>query len=68
MLDCVKARALGKGPACKNTPRRPVQQKLVDLDKGGCLRNLLWRIGVTGPRRYTERAEGHGLAHLDFER
>jgi hypothetical protein len=68
MLDGVKARALGKCPACKNAPRRPVQQKLVDLDEGGRLRNLIYRICITGARRDTERAEGHGLTHLDFER
>jgi hypothetical protein len=68
MLNCVKARALGKRPARKNSPRRSVQQKLVDLDEGGRLRNLGWRIGKTGARRHTERAKGHGLTHLDFER
>jgi hypothetical protein len=68
MLNGVKARALGKSPAGKNTPRRPVQQKLVDLDESRCLRNLGRRIGKTGARRDTKRAEGHGLTHLDFER
>jgi hypothetical protein len=68
VLDGMKAGALGKCPAGKNTPRRPVQQKLVDLDESRSLRNLGWRIGVTGAGRDTERAEGHGLTHLDFER
>jgi hypothetical protein len=68
MLDGVKPRAFGECPASKNTPRRPVQQKLVDLDESSGLRNLCRRICVTRPRRHTERTEGHGLTHLDFER
>jgi hypothetical protein len=68
MLDGVKAGALRKCPASKNTPRRPVQQKLVDLDEGRRLWYFGWRICVTGARRHTERAEGHCLTHLDFER
>jgi hypothetical protein len=68
MLDGVKPRAFGECPASKNTPRRSVQQKLVDLDECGGLRSLSWRICVTGARRHTEGAERDGLTHLDFER
>jgi hypothetical protein len=68
MLDGMKARALGECPPSKNTPRRPIQQKLVHLDESGGLRNLSWWICVTGARRHTESAEGHCLTHLDFKR
>jgi hypothetical protein len=68
MLDGVKAGALGKCPAGKDTPRRPVQQKLVDLDEGRRLRNFGRRICVARARCDAERAEGHSLTHLDFER
>jgi hypothetical protein len=68
VLDRVKAGAFGKGPAGKYPLGGAVQQKLIDLDEGGCLRHFGCRACIAGPGGYLKRSESYGLSHLDFKR